>query len=253
MHDLDQRRLPRPLRDRGGGADDRAHLHLVDLGELEAQAATACPEHRVRLVQLFDPCPHQVGSRLLGRRKKLVERRVEQPDRHGESRHRLEDPLEVRLLHRQQLLERHPALRFGRGEDHLLHVREAVLRHEHVLGPTQADPLGAELACLRGVLRCVGVGPDAQATRCVGPAENRVEVRVELRRDERHRPEVDLAVAPVDRDRVALGEDVPTDRHRARSQVDRQPLTRGDARLPHAAGDNGRMRGHAAMRGENAT
>ncbi len=95
VHDLDERRLARPLANGSGGADDRAHLHLVDLGELEPEAAAARAEHRVRLVELADPVAHRVRGRLLERREELVERRVEQADRHGQPGHRLEDPLEV--------------------------------------------------------------------------------------------------------------------------------------------------------------
>jgi len=34
-----------------GGLEDRAHLHLIDLGEGDAEAAAAVAEHRVKLVQ----------------------------------------------------------------------------------------------------------------------------------------------------------------------------------------------------------
>ena len=88
------------------GAHDRPDLHLVDLGPLQAEAAAARPEHRVRLVKRLDPLAHALVGRLLERRQELVQRRVEQPDRHRQPGHRLEDPLEVGLLHRQQALER---------------------------------------------------------------------------------------------------------------------------------------------------
>ena len=99
VHDLDEGRLARPLRDGPRGAHDRAHLHLVDLRELEAEPAAARPQHRVRLVQLADAVAHRVRGRLLERRQELVQRRVEEADGDGQPRHRLEDPLEVGLLH----------------------------------------------------------------------------------------------------------------------------------------------------------
>ena len=106
MHDLDERRAARLLLDGDGCADDRAHLHLVDLGPHQAEAAAARPEHRVRLLQRADPLAHLVVGRLVERRQELVQRRIEEPDRDREPGHRLEDPLEVGLLVREQLLER---------------------------------------------------------------------------------------------------------------------------------------------------
>jgi len=38
-------------------------------------------------------------------------------------------------------------------EDHRPHVRDAVFGEEHVLGAAQADPFGAECACLDGIAR----------------------------------------------------------------------------------------------------
>src|SRR5262249_34288522 len=72
MHDLDQRRLAGPGRDRARGADDRTNLHLVDLRPLQAEPAAARPEHRVRLLQLFDAPAHVLVGRLLERREELV-------------------------------------------------------------------------------------------------------------------------------------------------------------------------------------
>ena len=51
MHDLDERRLARPLAHGDRGAHDRPHLHLVDLRIHQAEPAAAHAEHRVRLVQ----------------------------------------------------------------------------------------------------------------------------------------------------------------------------------------------------------
>ena len=72
------------------------------------------------------------------------------------------------------------------GEDHLLHDRQPLLAEEHVLGAAEADPLRAELARPRRVLRRVGVRAHPEAAQLVGPAEDRLEVLVDLRRHERH-------------------------------------------------------------------
>src|SRR6187455_806666 len=44
VHDLDEGRVTGPVGDRAGGAYDRPHLHLVDLGPLETEAAAAGAE-----------------------------------------------------------------------------------------------------------------------------------------------------------------------------------------------------------------
>jgi len=111
VHDLDERRLAGPIAHSRRRPDDRADLHLVDLGVLEPETAAAGAEHGVRLAQLVDPPPHLVRRRLLGRRKELVQRRVEEADRDGKPGHRLEDPLEVRLLDGEQAVERRAARR----------------------------------------------------------------------------------------------------------------------------------------------
>ena len=116
-HDLDARHAagPDPV---GRGLQDRARLHLEQAGDDHAEAHAAQAEHRVLLVQLVHRLQHpQVALALLAARlghrhahrqlgdvgQELVQRRVEQPDRHRQAVHRLEDPDEVLALHRQQL------------------------------------------------------------------------------------------------------------------------------------------------------
>ena len=67
-------------------------------------------------------------------------------------------------------------------------------------------PSRAEVARLGGIVGRVGVGAHLQPAQLVGPAEDRLEVLVDLRRDERHLADDHPAGAAVDRDRVALGE-----------------------------------------------
>ena len=105
MHDLDERCLPGPPLHGNRRADDRAHLHLVDLGPEQPEPAAARTEHRIRLLECLDPLAHRLVGRVLQRGQEFVQRRVEQPDRHGQPGHGFEDPFEVGLLHRQQLVE----------------------------------------------------------------------------------------------------------------------------------------------------
>ena len=61
-----------------------------------------------------------------------------------------------------------------------------------------------------------------------------------------------VARAAVDRDRLPLAHLVPGDPDEARVEIDVQRLAAGDARLAHPACHDGRVRGHAAVRGEHA-
>jgi hypothetical protein len=237
--------------DRSWTAYDRPHLHLVDLGEDQPDTAAAHAQHRVRLVQHTNALAHALVRRFLERRQELVQRRVEEPDRHGKPCHGLEDALEVVLLHGEDPLERCSAPVLGVGHDHLAHHGQPVLGHEHVLRSAEPDPLRAELACLGGVLGRVGIRADAQAPQLVRPLEDRLEVLVDLRRDERNLAEHDTAGAAVDREHVALAEHVTCDRGRPRGGVERERFTARHAGLAHPPCDHGRVRGHAAVRGED--
>ena len=116
-HDLrdDARRLRSPTS--AGGLEDRAHLHRVDLGVGDREAAAAVTEHRVELVEILDALleprrretPSSVGELLdllLLVRQELVERRIEQANRDRQAAHLAEDLDEVPLLVGQELRER---------------------------------------------------------------------------------------------------------------------------------------------------
>ena len=180
-----------------------------------------------------------------------MQRRVEQADRDRQPGHRLEQALEVLGLQREQLGERGAAVLAVLGHDHRLHLRLAVGGHEHVLGPAQADPLGAELARLARVLGRVGVGAHAEPAVRVRPAEDAVEVGVDLGLGERDVVGGHAAGRAVDRDQVALAQDRVADAQLARLEVDPQRGGAGDARLAHPARDERGVRGLAALGGED--
>ncbi len=48
------------LRELAGGLDDRARLHLGDLGVRDAEPDAAMPEHRIELVELLDAAQQRV-------------------------------------------------------------------------------------------------------------------------------------------------------------------------------------------------
>ena len=177
-HDLDLGIAARELAlDRG--LEQSADLGLVELGLEHAEAHTAGPEHRVRLTPLLRSVEERlialveaVGGltheQLLDVGEELVQRRVEQAHRDGESVHRFEDADEVGPL---QVLERPECSGFFglvRREDEPLHDWQTVTE-EHVLRPAQPDAFGPEAARDLAVVRQVGVGAHAEPTELVGP------------------------------------------------------------------------------------
>ena len=98
-----------------------------------------------------------------------MQRRVDQPDRHRQAVHRLEDLREVAALQRLERVERGLPSASGLGQDQVLD-QLAALAEEHVLGPDQADALRAEPPGPRAVRAVVGVGVHAEAARRVGVA-----------------------------------------------------------------------------------
>src|SRR5438105_3147631 len=107
-----------------GRADDRADLHLEDLGEHEQESAPAQAEHGVVLLDLPEPFPDLLFLRelraILAQRlvdgdlhvevrvlaQELVQRRIDETDDDGEAVHRGEHLAEVALLEREELRER---------------------------------------------------------------------------------------------------------------------------------------------------
>ena len=203
------------------GLDDRLHLHLQNLRIRDRQPAAAMAEHRVHLVQLAD-ARLDVGGRdaeLLGHlglalgvvRQELVQRRIEQPDRHRQAVHRREDADEVLALQRQQLLQGRAAVLLVGRQDHRPHRLDPLALEEHVLGAAQADAFGTELAGPLGVGRRVGVRADLQRAILVGPAHHRGEIARELRRLRGDRAGHHFAGRAVDRERVVVRERLAAD------------------------------------------
>ena len=77
-------------------------------------------------------------------RQEFVQRRVEQADRHRQTRHEAEQRGEIGPLRRQQLGERGAAAIRVRRHDHFAHGDDTLVVEEHVLGAAQADPLRPE-------------------------------------------------------------------------------------------------------------
>ena len=113
----------------------------------------------------------EIHHELFALGEELVQRRVERADDYRESVHRLEQAGEILALHGQELGEGLAAGLLVAGHDHCLHVLDAVLGEEHVLGAAQADALGAELLGHLGIARDVRIGANAElAAELVGPS-----------------------------------------------------------------------------------
>jgi hypothetical protein len=100
----------------GSGFKDGTGLHLGDFGEGDAETTAAVTEHRVELVQLVYPAGDQLDRHLhffckidlllAVVRQKLVEWRIEKPDRGRQAIERLENSDEIFALIREQLRHR---------------------------------------------------------------------------------------------------------------------------------------------------
>ena len=227
------------------------------------EAAAAEAEHRIELVQLAGALGQllrvglhgggDLGDLLVAVRQELVQRRIEQPDRHRQALHDLEQLDEILALHRQELGERGAARFLVVGEDHLAHGADAVLVEEHVLGAAEPDALGAELAARRARRSacrhwrarraCAPRRPSPSA--CANSPDSAGSVIGT-------RP---ISTWPVEPSMVMMSpalRRVPADAQGAGGVVDAQRAGAGDAGLAHAARDHGGVRGHAAARGEDA-
>ena len=173
----------------------------------------------------------------------------------------------VRELLLEAAQNRHSLLALGRREDHRDHVRQAFAREEHVLGAAQADPLRAEGERRLRVLRDVRVGADAEPLHVVGPRKQLRELLIDRRllgleravHDLQHLGgrrgeglEHHLAGRAVDGDDLAFADHPVAHRHGLVLGVDRQRRAADHRGLAHLTADHGRVRRHAAGRGEDA-
>ena len=177
---------PPPLRTSHGRLDDRPDLHRVQARLDDPQPHAAQAEHRVHLVQLARPSP-AASPASRARPRRAASRRA--PPRtarstwsgrnscSGGSSSRTvtgspsiasKMPTKSSRCSGSSDVVRRLLLLVGLGEDHLPHRGDPLLAQEHVLGPAQADALGAALARVRGLVGRVGVRADPQPPARVG-------------------------------------------------------------------------------------
>ncbi len=194
-----------------------------------------------------------------------MERRVDQPDRHRQAVHRLEDAAEVVTLERQQSGQRGLLAGLVVGHDQVLD-QLAALAEEHVLGPAQTDALGTETAGPGGVLGGVGVRAHPEPAYVVGVPHHAVDrgddvlvdvIALEVAHhrgvDHGHGAEEHLAGGAVDRDHIALVDRVAP-AHPGTTLLDThvQRLGAAHAGAAHAARDHRGVRRLAAAAGQDA-
>eukprot|EP00982_Pelagococcus_subviridis_P013843 31285-Pelagococcus_subviridis.AAC.9 len=250
---------------RARGFENRPRLHPTNLRIRDREPAPAEAEHRVYLRELLDSLDDLVlvRARVRGEQsddlvelavwKKLVQRRIEQPNRDRHSVHRAKDPVKVAPLERQQIVQRRLAIARQRRHDHPSHGAYALARaEEHVLGAHEPYALRAVDACRRRVLRRVRVGEHAQRPKLVHPGHEDVEVAADRGRRELRLAADDLAGRAVQRQPVALVELDAAQRQPPVLFVDDELAASGHARLSPPARDDGGVRGHPAARGEDS-
>ena len=245
-----------------GGLEDGPDLHLVDLGIGDAEATAPMAQHRVGFVKLADPPPELIGVQapglghgadvLLGLGQELMQGRIKEPDGDRQPLHDGEDLDEVGLLHGQDLRQGRAPAGFVVRQDHLADGLDALVVEEHVLGPAQADALGAELARGARVQRGLRIGPDLQAPEAVGPSHEGGEVAGQLGLDHLDRAGQHIPAAAIHRDDLARPDAPAANMEDTGLLVDPDIPGARDAGPPHAAGDHGGVAGHAAARRDNA-
>ena len=113
-------------------------------------------KHRIKFMQrinflddLFNGHAHIFGHFfLLGKlvRDEFMQWRVEQADRDRQPLHRFKNSEEIFFLHRQKFFQGFFPSGNIIGQDHFADSLDPVPFKEHMLGPAEADPFGAEIA-----------------------------------------------------------------------------------------------------------
>ena len=197
--------------------EDGAGLHLVDLGHGDAQPDPAHPQHRVEFGQRLDPAG-DLGQRLVERlgqlahalaavRQELVQRRVEQADADRLAGHDLEQPHEIRALHRQQPVQRGGAV-LGLSAKIISRITVRRSSSKNMCSVRQRPmPSASNIRAVVASAGRVGIGADADVAHRIGPVQQRPEGVVERRFQHLGRAGQRLAAGAVDGDHVALAED----------------------------------------------
>ena len=242
--------------------ENRARLHLVNLGDRDPQAHAAHPQHRVEFRQSLNPAGHvrngfvqrlgQLAHALAVMGQEFVQGRVEQTDAHRRSRHDFKQAGEIAPLHRQELIQRRRAVLGSVGKNHFAHHRQAVVLKEHVLGPAETNPVRPEIPRNPRIRRRVGIGAHTHIANILGPGQQRTKRIVQRRAQHLGLARNRDPFGAVDRDDVALGKGAPVlGAQHSRARIQRDLGHAHNARHPKAARDHRRVAGDAAAFGQD--
>ena len=122
-----------------------------------------------------------------------------------------------------------------------------------MFGTGQTNTLSAEIASLFSIFRSFGIGADFHGFDFVNPRHQLAEVAGHFNRNGRNLAFDNLAFAAVQRYPVAFfNNGAGLGGHGFVFVADGNVMRTGNARRTHTAGNNGRVRGHAAAGGNNA-
>ena len=183
--------------------------------------------------------------------EEFMERGIQETDGNGEPGHDFQDAVEIAFLHGKQFGKGGFAAFHGFGHDHFLHGGKTVDFHEHMLGSGETDAVSAEIAGFLSIDGVIGVGADIESADFVGPAEEFFEFFTHGRGDHGNFTGKDAAGSAVDGKGVVFGVGFTGDDDFLFFGVDFQSFGAADGGNTHAAGENRRVAGHAAVAGEN--
>ncbi len=218
-------------------------------------------EHRVELLQAGNAILNRLqgdshGFRQLSLcslivRNKLVERRIKQTNGDRQALHRLENPVEVLPLYRQQLRQSFFAPLRIRGQDHFTYRLDPAFTEEHVLGTAQPDSFSAEVSGHFRVMRRVGVGANTEGPELISPIHKLAQIIGDLGLDQIDTAHNHFSRGTVESDPVALIDTLIAEHHIAFDFIDPGIAASGHTALTHTAGHHGSVRGHPATRGKD--
>ena len=182
-----------------------------------------------------------------------MQRRIQVTDGHRTAFQRLVHALEVRPADTAAAWQepRGAALRSRRGSSGACRRYGSPRRTCARCGTGRCLPRRSFTACCR-VVRVVRVGANAQLAGRVRPAHQGGEIAGDGSVNGRDRLGVHLAGGAVDAHPIALVEDDVADGRGLGFFIHAQRAAAGDAAGAHAAGNNGRVGGHAAAGGQDA-
>ena len=243
-------------------ADNGSRLHRGDLRISHGEAAASVSHHRVELMKGADDIPDLLDRLLLRlselldlgllRRDELVERRIQEADRHGIPLQSLIDGLKVTLLIGQDLRQGLLSLLHGIGADHLPEGLDPLRIKEHVLRPAKTDALRPEFSRLLRVSRRVRIRPHGELPEFIRPAHDAAEFPGDHRVHRRNQSLIDISAGSIDADAVPLMEGLAGERELPVRLVHDDIAAAGDAAGSHASRNDSRVARHTAADSQDA-